>query len=76
MVNGININKKEFNSLNIKEQNTILFENTEEIKESLRIYMDQFKNHQKSDNWHFWSVRLLIIVLAVLAGLGKFLGYL
>lgn len=41
MANGLNITVKEFQRLPVKEQNTILFENTEQLKKMVSTYIIQ-----------------------------------
>jgi len=73
-MNGLNISGKSLDELPIKQQIIIIRQNTEEIKNKLSDHTAKFLNHEKSDKWHFWSIRLLILILFGLFGLGKFVG--
>ena len=63
MVNGLNIDSTEFKKLKTKQQLTILYENTEELKSMISSY----KLQQKLQ----WGV---ITLLFILLGATKFMG--
>lgn len=65
MTNGLSINKEEFLKLPIKEQNLILFENTECLKLMIRGYKFQMKLQ------YLW-----LGLLTILMGMGKYLSFL
>lgn len=64
-MNGLSIANKEFESLPIKQQVSLLYQNTEDIKEMLI----GFKFQQKIQ----W---VAIGILFIIAGFGKYLGVL
>lgn len=62
-MNGIQINKEEFMKMPVKEQNLVLFNNTEELKELVRGY----RFHQRIQ--YVW-----LAVLTIAVGAGKYIG--
>lgn len=62
MTDGLNIGIKEFHKLPQKEQLTILYENTEQLKNMVRGYKLQLKVQ------YIW-----LFVLTIALGLGKYL---
>jgi len=73
-MDGVNINEKEFKNMNGKDQNLILFKNTEQIKISMKEHLKAFEKHLKDDIFNFKIIRWMIVGLAVLMGAGKFFG--
>ena len=71
-MNGISINEDEFTAMNVKKQNVVLFNNTEEIKLHMKNHIDIFEKHLKEDNFNFKLLRWMILGLAVLLGVGKY----
>jgi hypothetical protein len=60
---GISISLHEFKKLNLKEQNSILFKNTEELKNLIRGYKYQIKVG------YIW-----LTIVSVAIGINKYIG--
>ena len=75
MANGLSIQSKEFSKLTAREQNVILYQNTEQIKNTLSKFHDAFEEHTQDDKFHFKIIYWVIGILAVLFGVGKFTGF-
>jgi len=71
MVNGLNINENEFLEMLTKQQNLILFRNTEYLK----ISQNDLKKMIKSYKFEIWTHRVSIVVLFILTGIGKITGF-
>lgn len=70
-MNGLVITEAQFNKLPVKEQNKIIYRNTEDLKRMVGNYnarLDTFTVHQKIQYF-------LIGALASIAGVARFLGF-
>ena len=74
MGNGVNINEKQFRNMNVKDQNAILFNNTEHIKINMKQHTSLFEQHLKDDKFNFKTIKWMIAGLGLLVGLGKMFG--
>jgi len=63
MGNGLDINEEEFKKMRVDDKLTILYKNTEAIKRLTASYKFELKIH-----------RFMLGILAVLFGVGRFIG--
>ena len=73
---GLTINLKEFEKLPNKKQMSVLFENTEQLKFMVTQAKELTMNHEKDNIFHRKITYSSIFSLAILFGLGKFVGVL
>jgi hypothetical protein len=70
-LNELTISEAQFNKLPMKQQNKIIFKNTEQLKTMINNYnniLDDYKFHQRIQY-------AMLAVLASVLGIGKFLGF-
>lgn len=60
MVEGLEINNKQFTKLPVKEQNAILLENLQKIINLMESYAERFEKHEELDKYQFKSINRII----------------
>ena len=73
-MNDIDIDLSDFEKLPQKQQLKAIYKNTSGMKKDIILFKNDFVDHIKNDKFHFRTIKWMIFALAILFGLGKFIG--
>lgn len=67
----LTISEAQFNKMPIRQQNKVIFKNTEQLKSMINNYNDRLDNFTFHQRIQYVS----LVALASILGVGKFLGF-
>lgn len=75
MRNGFKVNVEEFKSMRSEDKLTAIFHNTVLLSQNFYDMNDKFTKHLNDDKFNFRVIKIGIVVIALLTGVSKIVGW-